>query len=104
MSIYTVDDTGNYTNHHSQSIAITTALRMLSLYSRSIPSHTRIMTDFGCSRATAYRWRKALVMALPLRDRIAFELAEAERKSAKSVSGIKRAHRRDARRKAEASA
>jgi hypothetical protein len=47
-------------NPDSQAMCVTTAVRLVRLYGESIPTAKSIKANFGCSMATAYRWRAAL--------------------------------------------
>lgn len=44
----------------TQSVTITTAVRMVRRYGQKVPDVAQIIHDFGVSRPTAYRWRAAL--------------------------------------------
>lgn len=44
----------------TQSVTITTAVRMVRRYGQRVPSVDQIIQDYGVSRATAYRWHAAL--------------------------------------------
>ena len=47
----------------AQNKALTLALRLVRMYGDRVPSHKQIMHDFDVSRATAFRWRSALLAA-----------------------------------------
>lgn len=47
-------------NPRSQAMCVTTAVRLVRTYGESIPTAKSIKANFGCSLATAYRWRAAL--------------------------------------------
>lgn len=48
----------------SQNATLTIALRMVRSYGSSIPTIAMLQADFGLSRATAYRWRRAFCDSL----------------------------------------
>lgn len=73
MSSFTSNDTTHYENVNSQTVHMTTALRMVRLYGETPPSYKQMMADFGCSRATAYRWRRAFIASLPMAARVEHE-------------------------------
>lgn len=52
-------------NPMSQTQGLTLALRLLAKFPGGVPTVGQIQGEFGCSRATAYRWRAALRAAHP---------------------------------------
>lgn len=52
----------------TQCHSLTGALRMVRMYGDRVPTVERLQSDFGLSRATAYRWRAAFVASLPIMD------------------------------------
>lgn len=49
---------------NTQNASLTLALLLVSKYGQGIPSVETLRADFGISRATAYRWRRAFVEAV----------------------------------------
>ncbi|MDV9040982.1 hypothetical protein [Stenotrophomonas sp. RAC2] len=49
-----------------QNLTLTVALRMVRMYGDRMPSVVQLRTDFGISRATAFRWRAAFRESLQM--------------------------------------
>lgn len=49
-----------------QNLTLTAALRMVRMYGDRMPSVPQLRTDFGISRATAFRWRAAFRESLQM--------------------------------------
>ena len=47
----------------SQNTTLTTAIRLVRMYGNRVPTVEALRSDFGVSRATAYRWRAAFIEA-----------------------------------------
>ena len=55
--------TAGWPDPGAQNLTLTLALRLVRMYGDRLPSADRLMADFEDSRATAYRWRAALIEA-----------------------------------------
>ena len=51
-------------NSNTQNVSLTLALQMVARYAHRVPSVETLRADFGISRATAPRWRRAFVEAV----------------------------------------
>ncbi len=59
-----VCEQAGWPNPNTQNASLTLAFRMVVRYGHSVPSVETLRADFGISRATAYRWRRAFVEAV----------------------------------------
>lgn len=62
-----VCEQAGWPNPNTQNASLTLAFRMVVRYGHSVPSVETLRADFGISRATAYRWRRAFVEAVQAR-------------------------------------
>lgn len=56
---YTMREVG-YPNPTSAPTTMVTALRIAKRYRGRVPTHHDLIREYGFSRATAYRWAKAI--------------------------------------------